>query len=121
MLCATWGAGSHCASGCPTGLRRRDLEGTQHAYLIALACSASPDGHERWSLRLLASQLVELGHVETISHETVRQVLLANELKPWIKKQWCIATQANAEFVYHLEEVLEVYARPYDPRRPQVC
>jgi len=102
-------------------VRRRRLDGTQEAYLIALACSAPPDGHERWTLRLLANQLVELGYVETISHETVRQVLLANELKPWIKKQWCIPTQADAEFVYHMEDVLEVYTRPYDPRRPQVC
>ena len=105
-------------SGTP---RLRKLDGEQEAYLIALACSAPPYGHERWTLRLLANQLVELGYVETISHETVRQVLLANELKPWIKKQWCIPTQADAEFVYHMEDVLEVYTRPYDPRRPQVC
>lgn len=101
--------------------RRRRLDGAGEAYLIALACSAPPDGHERWTLRMLAGTLVELGYVETISHETVRQVLLANELKPWIKKQWCIPTQADAEMVYHMEDVLEVYTRPYDPRRPQVC
>ena len=102
-------------------VRRRRLDGTQEAYLIALACSAPPQGAARWTLRLLASTLVELGYVETVSHETVRQVLLANELKPWIKKQWCIPTQADAEFVYHMEDVLEVYTRPYDPARPQLC
>jgi len=48
-------------------------------------------------------------------------MLLANELKPWIKKQWCIPTQADAEFVYHMEDVLSVYTRPHDPARPQVC
>ena len=80
-------------------VRSRRLDGTQEAYLIALACSAPPEGAVRWTLRLLASKLVELGYVETISHETVRQALLANELKPWIKKQWCIPTQADAEFV----------------------
>ncbi|MFL5664013.1 MAG: IS630 family transposase [Ktedonobacteraceae bacterium] len=101
--------------------RRSRLDGTQEAYLIALACSAPPDGAARWMLRLLASKLVELGYVEAISHETVRQVLLANELKPWIKKQWCIPTQADAEFVYHMEDVLEVSTRSYDSRRPQVC
>ena len=72
-------------------------------------------------MRLLANKLVELGYVEHISHETVRQVLLTNELKPWIKKQWCIPTAADAEFVYHMEDVLQVYTRPYDPSRPQVC
>jgi transposase len=102
-------------------MRQRRLDGTQEAYLIALACSAPPQGAARWTLRLLASTLVELGYVEAISHETVRQVLLANELKPWIKKQWCIPTAADAEFVYHMEDVLEVYTRPYDPARPQVC
>lgn len=101
--------------------RSRRLDGTQEAYLIALACSAPPDGCVRWTLRLLASTLVELGHVETVSHETVRQVLLANELKPWIKKQWCIPTAPDAEFVYHMEDVLEVYTRPYDPTHPLVC
>lgn len=102
-------------------VRRRRLDGSQEAYLIALACSAPPEGAARWTLRLLASQLVELGYVETVSHETVRQVLLANELKTWIKKQWCIPTQADAEFVYHMEDVLDVYTRPYTPARPQVC
>lgn len=102
-------------------VRRRRLDGSQEAYLIALVCGAPPAGAARWTLRLLASTLVELGYVEAISHETVRQVLLANELKPWIKQQWCIPTQADAEFVYHMEDVLAVYTRPYDAARPQVC
>jgi transposase len=63
-------------------VRSRRLNGTQEGYLIALACSAPPEGAARWTLRLLASRLVELGYVETVSHETVRQVLMANELKP---------------------------------------
>jgi hypothetical protein len=44
-----------------------------------------------------------------------------NALKPWQEKQWVIPPQANAEFVCAMEDVLEVYTRPYDPRRPQVC
>jgi hypothetical protein len=44
-----------------------------------------------------------------------------NELKPWLKKQWCLPPKANGEFVYHMEDVLAVYKRPYDPQRPQVC
>jgi len=104
-----------------SAMRRRRLDGSQEAYLIAMVCGTPPDGLARWTLRVLAEQLVELGYVETISHETVRQVLLANELKPWIKKQWCIPTAPDAEFVYHMEDVLSVYTRPYDPKRPQVC
>jgi hypothetical protein len=42
-------------------------------------------------------------------------------LKPWLKKQWCIAPQANAEFVCKMEDVLDVYQRPYDAQHPQVC
>lgn len=51
------------------------LDGREEAQLIALACSDAPDGHERWTLRLLADKLVELDVVEGISHETVRQYL----------------------------------------------
>jgi len=43
--------------------------------LIALACSSPPHGHTRWSLRLLADQMVELNYFDELSYETVRQVL----------------------------------------------
>lgn len=64
---------------------------------------------------------MELGEGDEISHETVRQVLTTNKLKPWLKEQWCIAPKANAEFVACMEDVLAVYVRAYDPRFPQVC
>ena len=44
-----------------------------------------------------------------------------NDLKPWLKEGWCIPPERNAEFVCQMEDVLEVYQRPHDPRRPQVC
>lgn len=53
----------------------RKLDGRQEAHLIALACGPAPEGHGRWSLRLLADRLVELGEVDTISYETVRRTL----------------------------------------------
>lgn len=53
----------------------RRLDGEQEAHLIALACSAPPEGRARWSLRLLARRMVELSHVDALSHETVRQTL----------------------------------------------
>lgn len=55
--------------------RPRTLDGPAEARLIALACSAPPKGRKAWTLRLLADQLVELEVVETVSHETVRQLL----------------------------------------------
>lgn len=51
------------------------LDGRAEAELIALACSDAPDGHEKWSLRMLADKLVELDIVDGISPETVRQYL----------------------------------------------
>lgn len=53
----------------------RRLNGTQEAKLIALACSQAPEGHQRWTLRLLADKLVELQVVERVSYQTVRRVL----------------------------------------------
>ena len=47
----------------------------QEAHLIALACSAPPKGKRRWTLRLLAGQMVELEHAESLSHEAVRRAL----------------------------------------------
>jgi len=55
--------------------RQRKLDGEAEAHLIATACSAPPAGHTRWTLRLLAGKLVELEQVDTVSHETVRQIL----------------------------------------------
>ena len=51
------------------------LDGTAEARLIALACSATPDGRKAWTLRMLADKLVELEVVDTVSHETVRRAL----------------------------------------------
>jgi len=59
----------------PGGGRKRKLDGDQEAHLIALRCSDAPQGQARWTLRLLADQMVSLGQVESISDETVRQVL----------------------------------------------
>jgi transposase len=59
----------------PTGERTRKLDGLHEAHLLAVACSAPPAGQKRWSLRLLADQLVQQEVVDAISHETVRQVL----------------------------------------------
>jgi transposase len=54
---------------------RRKLDGRAEAHLIALACSQPPDDSDHWAMRALAGRLVELGLVESISHETVRQYL----------------------------------------------
>jgi transposase len=100
---------------------RRKLDGEQEAHLIALACSPPPLGRRFWTLRLLAGRLVELRFVDGISCETVRRMLKKNELKPWLTERWCIPPEASGEFVWRMEDVLAVYTRPYDPKRPLVC
>ena len=59
----------------PTGRQYRKLDGAQEARLIALACTAPPEGRARWTLKLLADTLVELDVVDTISAECVRTTL----------------------------------------------
>lgn len=105
----------------PRRIYSRKFDGEQEARLVATVCSQPPEGHGRWSLRLLADRVVQLKIVDSVSHETVRQVLKSNELKPWLKEEWCIPPKANAQFVYHMEDVLDVYKRPADPSHPLVC
>ncbi len=53
----------------------RKLDGKQEAFLVATACSTAPEGRTRWTMQLLADQLISLGVVDSISDETVRQTL----------------------------------------------
>jgi len=70
-------------SGKPSGrIYKRKMDGDAEAHLIALSCSDPPEGFCRWSLRLLASKMVELQYVDELSHEAVRQVLKKTNLSP---------------------------------------
>lgn len=62
--------------------RRQALTGDQQAHLIAIACSAAPEGHDHWTLRLLAGKAVALGFVEHISIETIRTLLKKTRSSP---------------------------------------
>jgi transposase len=57
-----------------TNAHRRKITGDEEAHLIALCCSQAPEGHERWTLRMLADKMVELD-IASVSHETIRQTL----------------------------------------------
>ena len=59
---------------------RRKLDGDAEAHLIALACSKSPQGSSRWTLRLLANRMVALEYVESVSYQTVRRTLKKTNL-----------------------------------------
>lgn len=58
----------------------RCLDGEKEAHLIALTCSEPPMGQGRWTMRMLADRMIELGYVEALSHETVRQTLKKTNL-----------------------------------------
>ena len=98
----------------------RKLTGKEEALLVATACSDPPAGRARWTLDLLAGEMVKLTAHERLSRETVRRRLADNDLKPWRRKMWCIP-RVDAEYVARMEDVLDLYAEAPDPRRPLVC
>src|SRR5262249_36853419 len=99
---------------------RRKLSGKEEALLVATACSKPPAGRCRWTLELLAGELVKLTEHDGVSRETVRRRLAENDLKPWRKDMWCIP-QIDADYVARMEDVLDLYAEEPDPTRPVVC
>ena len=99
---------------------KRKLSGKEEALLVATACSNPPAGRARWTLELLAGELVRLTEHASLSRETVRRRLAENDLKPWRKDMWCIP-RVDAEYVARMEDVLDLYAEAPDPNRPVVC
>jgi transposase len=98
----------------------RLLAEKEEALLIATACSAPPAGRARWTLELLAGAMVRLTKHGSISSETIRRRLAENQLKPWLKKMWCISA-VGADFIARMEDVLDLYAEAPDVRLPVVC
>ena len=87
----------------------RKLSTTEEAMLVAMACTKPPAGRARWTLSLLADEMVRMTNHSSVSSETIRRRLAENELKPWQKKMWCIP-KVDAEFVARMEDVLDLYA-----------
>ncbi len=100
------------------------MDGRAEARLLALACSEPPEGRAGWTLlRLLADRMVELGHVEGVSYETVRRTLKKTSFGPTTSQG--VGDPAQKErgvLVWRMEEVLGLYEEePYDPLFPVVC
>ena len=68
------------------GRKKRLIQGEEEAYLVALVCGEAPQGHAKWTLRLLAEKMVELEYVASISHETIRTSLKKTKLNLGKKK-----------------------------------
>jgi transposase len=98
----------------------RKLSGKEEALLVATACSSPPQGRARWTLDLLAGEMVRLTAHDSLSGDTVGRRLAENDLKPWRKDMWCIP-QVDGEYVARMEDVLDLYAEAPDPKRPVVC
>jgi transposase len=107
-------------SEAPRAGGERKFDVNDEALLIAVACSKPPAGRARWTLQLLADEMVRLTTHESISDETIRRRLNELDLKPWQEKMWCIP-KIDADFVARMEDVLSLYAEPRDDRRPVVC
>jgi hypothetical protein len=96
------------------------LDGEQEAHLIALACS-TPRG--AGPLDATAPGRAD-GRTSARRHALARDGAAdaqKNELKPHLRRMWCIPPQHSAAFVAHMEDVLAVYRRAYDPKHPVVC
>jgi len=98
----------------------RKLGAGDESLLVAVACSKPPEGRAKWTLDLLAGEMVRLTSHETVSRGTVGRRLAEMTLKPWQEKMWCIP-KLNAEYVAQTEDVLELYGEPPDPLCPVVC
>src|SRR5215813_1359232 len=98
----------------------RKLSGKEEALLVATACAKPPSGRARWTLELLAGEMVKLTEHGVLSRETVRRRLAENDLKPWRRDMWCIP-EIDGTYVARMEDVLDLYAETPDPKRPVVC
>ena len=101
----------------PGGARK--LTDKEEALVSALACSDPPSGRARWTLELLAREVVRLTDHDSLSKETIRRRLSENQLEPWRHSMWCIP-KVDGEYVARMEDILDLYAEPPDPKRPVV-
>lgn len=101
----------------PGGARK--LTAKQEALLIATACSKPASGRARWTMQLLADEMVVLTEHAGLSRETIRRRLAENQLKPWQQKMWCVP-KVDAEYVARMENVLDLYASAPARKHPVV-
>lgn len=94
--------------------------GEVEAKIIATACGKAPEGYARWTLSLLSEEMTVLLE-EPVSRATVGRVLNRNELRPHLNDYWCIPPKEDGDFVACMEDILDVYQRPYDEAFPLWC
>jgi transposase len=98
-----------------------DFDDRERSRIIAMVCTNPPDGRYRWTLDLIAEEAEKRNLIDrNISREQVRIILQEHDLKPWQEKMWCIGS-LDDEYITKMEDVLDVYARTYNERRPVIC
>ena len=99
-----------------------DFDDKERSRIIAMVCSDPPKGYYRWTLDLIVDEVSKRGLIEDqgISREQIRIILQEHDLKPWQEKMWCIG-DLNEEYIEKMEDVLDVYERPYDEANPVIC
>jgi transposase len=90
------------------------------SHVVALVCSEPPEGFDRWTLNLIQEKIIKDEIIDSISHESVRIILQEHDLKPWKQKSWCVP-ELTDEFKERMEDVLDIYEKPYDENKPVVC
>lgn len=88
--------------------------------IAAIACSKAPDGRARWTIALLTAEVIKNKIIPSASRESVRSALHSHQIKPWLEKMWCVAN-LDEEYINRMEDVLDVYERPYEARKPLIC
>jgi DNA-binding Lrp family transcriptional regulator len=102
-------------------ISRLKVTGDVEAKIIATACCAAPKGYVRWTLNLLYNQMMVVLEDISISRSTIGRILMKNDLRPHLNDYWCIPPEEDAEFVANMEDILDVYQKPYDPKYPLWC
>src|ERR1035441_10300435 len=97
------------------------LEDRQRRHIIAMVCSDPPEGCARWTIRLVAEEAVKRRLVPRIGRESIRLLLLHDDLKPWREKNVVRPRTLTEDYIAKMEDVLETYERPYSPQEPVLC
>ena len=98
-----------------------DYDDHERSRIVAMVCTDPPKGYYRWTLDLIVEEANRRGLTDSaVSREQVRIILQEHDLKPWQEKMWCIP-ELTQEFIERMEDVLDVYQRPYDPENPVIC
>lgn len=99
---------------------RLKATGDTEAKVIATACKPAPEGRIRWTLSLLTEEMAVILE-EPLSRASIGRVLKRNHLRPHLSEYWCIPPKEDADFVACMEDILDVYQMPYDPKYPLWC